>query len=563
MMRGMTAERARVAGVSNRASTASSHVARCAYAMRTFVAPVPAAACVVLLLAAASPARAQDSALLRTAPEQTAFRETTRYADVVAWMEHVARTSPVIQLDTFGYTTEGRALPLAIVGKLDDASPAAIRASGRTVVYLQGNIHAGEVEGKETLLMLLRDLAQGRHAQLLDSLVLLIVPIYNADGNERVLLTNRPAQHGPVGGMGQRPNAQGYDLNRDHMKLDSPEARSLTQLMTRHDPHVAVDLHTTNGTRHAYHLTYSPPLHPNTHPAIVSLLRQEWLPQITRSIREQHGWDYYYYGNLQGQGEARGWYTFDHRPRFNNNYVGLRNRIAILSEAYSYATFEDRILATTRFVEEILGWAHANAARIRDVVGEAERAAVTGQRLAVRAQYERAAEPAEILMGDVVEERNPYTGATMLRRTDTRRPELMPEFGTFIGTELETAPAAYVVLEPTANVLANLDSHGLRMERLEAARRLNGETFRIDSTSAATREFQGHRERTVHGAWQAATVEAPAGSVLIPMDQPLARLAFTLLEPRSDDGLVNWNYFDRQIEGGRGVPIVRLARPID
>src|SRR5690606_35544140 len=190
--------------------------------------------------------------------------------------------------------------------------------------------------------MLLREIAQGRYQQLLDSLVLLIAPIYNAHDNERILHTNGGAQHGPIGGIGQRPNAQRYDLNRDHMKLDSPEARSLVQLLTRYDPHVAVDLHTTNGTRDAYYLTYSPPLHPNTHPLIISLLREQWLPHMTSEIRRKYDWDYYYYGNLQGQGDARGWYTFDHRPRFNNHYVGLRNRIAILSEAYSYATFPDR-----------------------------------------------------------------------------------------------------------------------------------------------------------------------------------------------------------------------------
>ncbi|MGH7447605.1 MAG: M14 family zinc carboxypeptidase, partial [Longimicrobiales bacterium] len=224
--------------------------------------------CALLMCAAAAlPAAAQvpgmsgasaDVRSLVTAPERTNYRETTRYAAVVAWLERVAAASPVIQLDTFGYTLEGRALPLAIVGRLPDRSAEAVRASGRTIVYLQGNIHAGEVEGKESLLMLLREIAAGGHEQLLDSLVLLIAPIYNADGNERILLTNRPLQHGPVGGTGQRPNAQDYDLNRDHMKLDSPEARSLAQMLARYDPHVGVDLHTTNGTRHAYHLTYSP-----------------------------------------------------------------------------------------------------------------------------------------------------------------------------------------------------------------------------------------------------------------------------------------------------------------
>jgi hypothetical protein len=87
---------------------------------------------------------------------------------------------------------------------------------------------------------------------------------------------------------------------------------------------------------------------------------------------------------------------------------------------------------------------------------------------------------------------------------------------------------------------------------------IQGETFRIDSTSTAEREFQGHRERTVHGAWTPTTVSADTDAVVVSMDQPLARLIFTLLEPRSDDGLVNWNYFDREIEAGTGVPIARI-----
>jgi hypothetical protein len=518
--------------------------------------------CALALLACATvTAAAQGVADLRTAPERTDFRETTRYDEVVAWMERTAAASAVIHLDTLGYSFEGRALPLAVVGRLPEGSAAAVRASGRTVVYLQGNIHAGEVEGKEALLMLLRDIAQGRRHALLDSLVLLVAPIYNADGNERVRLTNRPAQHGPVAGMGQRPNAQDLDLNRDHMKLLSPEARSLAQMMTRYDPHVGVDLHTTNGTQHAYHLTYSPPLHPNTHPAITALLRGHWLPALTESIRRKDGWELYYYGNVQGEGDDRGWYTFDHRPRFSNNYVGLRNRVAILSEAYAYLTFEERISATARFVDEILAYAHAHAGAIRTAVRTADAAPLVGERLALRARFERSPERVEILMGATAEERNPYTGALMRRRLPVRTPEMMYEYGTFAPTETGTVPAAYVLLESSPQIMANLDAHGVQYRSLDAARELRAERFRVDASEVAPREFQGHRERTVHGAWESARVSAPAGAVVIDMRQPLARLIFTLLEPRSDDGLVNWNYFDRWIESG-SLPLVRVSDPV-
>jgi hypothetical protein len=136
--------------------------------------------------------------------------------------------------------------------------------------------------------------------------------------------------------MGQRANAQGLDLNRDNDKLETPEARSMVATWNRYDPHIVMDLHTTNGTRHAYYATYAPPLHPNTDPGVIELTRGELLPEVTRSLKAKYDWDYYYYGNLpwRGMDVERGWYTFGHHPRYLTNYVGMRNRIGILSEAY-------------------------------------------------------------------------------------------------------------------------------------------------------------------------------------------------------------------------------------
>jgi hypothetical protein len=498
---------------------------------------------------------------LTTRAERSEFRETSRYDDVVAFLDAAAKASPAIHLTTFGYTFEGRPLPLAVVGA-PDASAAAVRRTGKLRVYIQANIHAGEVEGKESAQMLLRDLAEGKHAEWLQSMVLLVAPIYNADGNERISLTNRGPQHGPIGGMGQRPNAQGFDLNRDHMKLDSPEARSFAMLMTGYDPHVAMDLHTTNGTRHAYHVTYAPPLNPATDPAIVDRLRKQWLPWVTKTIKGKYGWDYYYYGNVPGPGRGgasgeRRWATFDHRPRFNNNYVGLRNRIAILSEAYSYATFEDRIKATSRFVEENLNYAHAHAPAIRRLIEEADRTTVIGTRLPLRAEMERAPDLVEILMGDVVEEAHPYTGQRILRRADVRKPEQMAEYGTFKGTVIERVPSAYFVPPNLRAALDRLRAHGIAMTPLDGATTMPVEEFRIDSNDVSPREFEKHKERTLGGSWAPAERQLPAGTLRVDMSQPLARLAFYLIEPRSDDGLANWNVLDDVLGEAKVYPILR------
>jgi len=357
--------------------------------------------------------------------------------------------------------------------------------------------------------------------------------------------------------MGQRPNAEGLDLNRDHTKLDSPEARSLARLMTAYDPHVAVDLHTTNGTYHAYHVTYSPPLHPNTPRAIDSFLRRTWLPELTDRIREKHGWEYFYYGNAGRLPDGgRGWFTFDHRPRFNNNYVGLRNRIALLSEAYAYLTFEDRVRASLWFVEEVLDFADQNATRIREITEAADRESVVGRELATRAEPHAGPE-ITVLMGEVDRERNPYSGDLMLRRRDVVNRVRMTDYGTFSPSETAVAPEAYYVLPEAEEAILRAEAHGLAVVRYAKAREVRAERFVIDSTSAAERTFQGRRERTVWGPWEPADVTLPEGTAYVSLDQPLGRLAFTLFEPRSDDGFVAWGLLDEPIEAG-AMPVLRV-----
>ena len=195
--------------------------------------------------------------------------------------------------------------------------------------------------------------------------MILIAPDYNADGNEKANVMNRTAQNGPVGGVGTRENSKGLDLNRDYMKLDSAEARSLAGAFNKWDPHVVVDLHTTNGSYHANHLTFRRSQsergcaavdftrdHAGADPPgdaegaqLAHLLLRQLRARRRRRPREL--------ARRSGQSRQRHLATFDHRPRFGNNYAGLRNRIAILSEAYSYLDFKGRVEVTEDFVEEI------------------------------------------------------------------------------------------------------------------------------------------------------------------------------------------------------------------
>jgi hypothetical protein len=535
---------------------------------------------------------------LRTAAEASGFTSTSNYDEVVTFMKAVDDASPIVFYTTYGTTTEGRAMPLAIVGTgLKDGSPTAVKASGKLRVHIQANVHAGEVEGKESSLILLREFALGQHKDWLQSMVFLITPDYNADGNEKFSPTNRGTQNGPINGMGTRANAQDLNINRDYMKLDTPEAKAFVKLWNDYDPHIGFDLHTSDGSYHGYYLTYSPPLNPDTDPAILKLMTDEWFPFVTKEIKAKHGWDTFYYGNAStpgrrgaggfaggaGRGRGRGdatdtapgappqrqacrnvpppegvtreWGTFEPVPRFHNNYVGLRNRFGLLSEAYAYATFEDRIKATNYFLEAALDFANQNAARLKKTIADADRAKLDTAVLATSAKFRRGG-MVDILMGEVEPVKNPVSGRDMCNRKDVVTHERMVDMMWFEPATTETAPASYYIPADATKAIALLKAHGVQMRAVTQP--VKGlERFTIAANTAA-QNFEGHAMRKIEGSWQAAPdAEAPRGAWEVSTNQPLGRLAFYLIEPASDDGLVAWNDLDDQVKDAKTYPILR------
>jgi hypothetical protein len=548
-----------------------------------------------------APAGSGSLAALRTRPERTNYAETSRYEDVMQFMRAVAEASPRIRLTSYGYTFEGRALPLAVIGA-KDASPEAVKATGKTRIYVQGNIHAGEVEGKEACLEILRAIAQGQHTGWFNSIVLLINPIYNADGNEKISLTNRGSQNGPIGGMGQRANGQNYDLNRDFMKVDAPETRSFEQMMTRYDPHIVVDLHTTDGSAHGYQITYAPPLHPATAASVIDILRNGLLPAVTKAIKAKDDMDYYYYGNVSGgarggmpggrggtpggQGAAAGgrgtvaggrgdvpggrgavpaepsFYTTEPTARYGVNMVGLRNRLGILSETFSYLTFQDRIKAARRFVEEICNYAQLHGAEIIKATNDADNQSIVGQEIGLRGKAVKSAEQVEILMTELTTVKNPYTGQMMRLRTAARNPQKMYQYISFEASESTVAPRAYLV-PPLRYVQDRLEAHGVVFTKLEQAITIKGEQFRMESSTQAEREYEGHRARTLTGKWESADLNVPAGTLVVPVAQSLGRLALMLLEPRSEDSLAGWGLMEEALgQQSQFYPVLRTSEAV-
>ena len=514
-----------------------------------------------------------EPAALRTVPERTANRATSTHAEVLAFLDALAAAAdPRLVRSSFGVTPEGREQPLLIFADPPVRSAAEARASGKIRVFVLANIHAGEVEGKEACLELLRELvwSRDRPPYPVEQVIFLCAPIYNADGNDRFGPKNRPLQNGPAL-TGRRETAAGLDLNRDYMKLEALESRSLVRLLVDWDPHVVVDLHTTNGSAHGYELTYAPALTPSAHPLLPGARERDWLPSLRRRMPRRHGLGHFDYGNfVPADGSdwmtddparsGRGWETFDHRPRFGNNYVGLRNRIAILSEAYSYADFAQRIAATKAFVQEILCLAAERGATTLRLCQRLDHdtAVLAGngqlqQALAVRLSDRGG--PEELLLRGFELARDPETGEEFRVAAGPRRRVELPCYVKFVPAAVRSAPRAYLLPAEQAAAADHLRAHGIRVEATTTEERWLVEVHRVRATSVAPHPFQGHRERQVE--WDLIQEERifPPGAWRVPMNQPLARLAFHLIDPQADDGMVRWNFFDSVLAGGSGAEL--------
>ena len=514
----------------------------------------------------------------QTRAERSNFTETSLHADVMRFIDSLRSIGrDAIHVDTLGTSPKGRPIPMVVASRPLARTAAAAKRLNRPIVLVQANIHGGEVEGKEALLSILRDLTVDRYANVLDSIVLVAVPIYNADGNDSLgpQQRNRGSQNGPPL-VGTRANGQGLDLNRDYIKAEAPETRASLDLFREWDPDVLVDLHTTDGSFHGYALTWAPPLNPAAR-FTGPFARDTVLPDLRTILRERLRMQTFPYGNFVSQDSAeRGWFTYDHRPRFGTNYYGIRGRMGILSETYSHDPFSTRVASTYGFVMELLSLIGRHAEDFIETSRDADRrttgfstSPAASPPIAIRSKLTTKPVMAEVLVEEVVRTGDSVRSEPGLRpgirRTGRMRPVRMPVYDRFEPVLEQRLPYAWIIPAAQAPLLEHLRRHGVFIEQSAMAGAVRAERFLIDSVVRQAQPFQGHQELRLEGRWETIdSVRLDSTAYVIRGGQPLGILALYLLEPQSDDGLVTWNFLDAWLPAagaanGAPYPILRVV----
>ncbi|HQK71155.1 MAG TPA: M14 family metallopeptidase [Bacteroidales bacterium] len=509
--------------------------------------------------------------------ERTWYQETSLNADVKAFCEAVGRLSNYAHTEVFGRTKEGNDLIIVVLANPKVTSPAEAAATGKPVIYIQGNIHAGEVEGKEACLQLTREICFGTKTPLIDNQIIIFCPNYNPDGNDKLSATSRPSQDGSPLLTGARVSGEGYDLNREGIKLEAIEAKAfMKNIILRWDPALLIDLHTDNGSWHGYTINYAPCYKSAGLDIITGYVKDKMLPAATLSMTNRSGIPIWFFGNLtQKPGELPVFSTYSHLPRYIVNYMGLRNRMAILSETFSHDSFEKRVLSNYLFLVSILEFTNSNATEIKKIIAAAdaetiktisEKGGIIERGVTYR--IAEADKPFPLLMRET-EEYKSEDGRVRRRATGKLYwVDSVRYFDHFLPDKTAKVPYGYIFPAELKGIADKLQEHGINVTVIEKRKVFEGEQFIITKYAKETRAiYGGHNPVKVEGDFRKGKFTADKGSYYVDMRQPLAWLVFYMLEPESDDGLLFWNFFDEYLtlkgveNGNIPYPVLKILKP--
>ena len=477
-----------------------------------------------------------------TPAERTGLTTTPGYVETVAWLKKLVAAAPELQMVSLGASPEGRDIWMVIASADRAFTPTALKATGKPTLLAQAGIHAGEIDGKDAGLMLLRDMTvRGTKERLLQRANLLFIPILSVDGHERTSPYGRINQRGPDA-SGWRTNGRNLNLNRDYAKLDIPEMHALVRAINRWEPDLYLDLHVTNGIDYQYDITFGYTGKQGLSPSIAGWLDQHLTPALNKDLAAMGHIPGPLIFGVDNNDPAKGILEFTAGPRFSIGYGDARHLPTVLVENHSLKPYRQRVLGTYVLLESALKTLAKEASGLRRAV-TADR---TRDSQAVTLTWTQAdGKPDQVAFLGIQWRSVPSVLGGGSRIEYTGKPvTLTVPYIRFTKPGLTVSrPRAYWIPPVWTEVIQRLGIHGVYLETMAQAREVVVDMYRLHEVKLADAPFEGHMPVTARTTSERRSVTFPAGSVRVPTDQPLGDLAILLLEPGSPDSFFQWGFF--------------------
>lgn len=508
----------------------------------------PVLSATILMLAVTLQAAAQDKYL--THYEKSGYNKTPRYAQTIEYAKLLDEASPIINMVSIGISPQGREIPVLILDRDGLKSPEAIRAKGRVVILAEASIHAGEPDGKDAGLMLLRDIAiGGKNRELLENVSLLFIPIINVDGHEDFGTHYRINQNGPEE-VGARFTAQKYNMNRDFIKADAPETRALLQLYSKWMPELFIDIHVTNGADFQYVSTYG-----LDHCGFLAPPMLEWSKNIfekqLKAGMASEGYPIFPYFEFNSYtNPGAGVLPDNFPPQYSNGYASANNRIGLLVENHIYKPYKERVTSAYNIIKNSMKILGENHTSLKKAAAQADQyissESFRRDSLPLMFSHDRkVSEEVDFLAWKEKTVTSDLTGAQWTYSDRTAPVTIkMPMFVSYKADLKIKLPEAYIIPQEQMETVALLDVHGIRYQKLEKDTQFEVETYRFINPKWSQYPYEGRFTLAIDYTVQKEKVDFRKGDIIVYTSQPKAKIIAHMLEPKSPTSLVSWGFYN-------------------
>lgn len=475
---------------------------------------------------------------LSTIAEKSGWKGTGRAEETEKLCHAFAASYPTrVQCQSLGKTPEGRNLMVMVVG--NPANP---------VVWVQAGIHAGEIDGKDAVFWLLKDILTKKITpDPLKGICLVFLPIMNLDGHERFGKFNRPNQIGPEE-MGWRVTAQNYNLNRDYMKVDAPEMRMITTFWRKMHPVLSLDLHVTDGAQ--FQPEVGLVILPNTSFGESNFHKagSEFESSLVSKLKlEGHAALPFYPSFEEDDNPLSGFSRYVSTPRFSQGYWYVQDHLGMLVETHSWKDYATRVKTHYSVVKGALELAQIHG---KDW-GMFGKYSVNGTKVALEFKHTDKHSTIDFPGYEYKTVKSDISGANVIAY-DPKKPEMwrVPFYEELVPSLEVTAPKEGYFIGPAeaSIVLPILDVHGVKYSKWKKESTMELEVFRATKKELSPKSFEGHQTLKVTGAWKKEKVTLLPGTVFVSISQRAPKAILHLLEPEAQDSLLAMGFFNRYFE---------------
>jgi hypothetical protein len=485
--------------------------------------------------------------------ERSGKKETPRYKETMDYCKMLEKNSGWVHLISFGKSSQGRDLPLLVVDRQGLSDPEFIHASGKLILLVQACIHPGESEGKDAGLMFLRDLViHKKYPGLLDHVSILFIPIFNVDGHERFGPFNRINQNGPME-IGWRTTAINLNLNRDYLQADAPEMQAWLKMFSTWMPGFFIDTHTTDGADYQYVLTYQMEILGDMDPGLTGWAKNLFLKPWSEKL-ESDGFSVFPYVEFRNWHDPKsGLETSVSPPMLSQGYTSLWNRPGLLIETHMLKSYEKRVSATYEALKSALEILSEEAGNLQSIEHKADETVSAPefrkQNFPLRFETTNDSTPITFLGIEYHNEKSGVTGNDYYVYGKTKTTFHPPYFNKTRPVAMVKLPEAYIIPPEWKNVIDRIELHGIRILRLQRDTNLMITGWKLSNPRWQFNPYEGRHPLVSFDPIEISGLRKfPAGSAIIDMAQPGARIIAHMLEPRGNGSLLHWGVFDAIFE---------------